>query len=135
VGMNIADKARLFAEARRVLKPGARFGLYEAMRGGDGDVAYPLPWADGDATSFVETPDTYRRLLAAAGFTVEHEADRSALVSEIGRKMREHVATSGPPPVGLQILLGPSMSARIANVMAAVDAGAIVPTEIIARAV
>ena len=30
--MNIADKAKLFAEARRVLKPGARFGVYDLMR-------------------------------------------------------------------------------------------------------
>ena len=32
VGMNIADKPRLFAEARRVLRPGATFALYEVMR-------------------------------------------------------------------------------------------------------
>ena len=133
VGMNIADKATLFAEARRVLKPGARFGLYEAMRG-DGAFAYPLPWADGEATSFVETPATYRRLLEAAGFAVEREVDRSALVAELGRQMRDHASRGGPPPVGLQILLGPSMSARIANVMKAVEAGAILPTEIVARA-
>jgi ubiquinone/menaquinone biosynthesis C-methylase UbiE len=133
VGMNIADKATLFAETRRVLKPGARFGLYEAMRG-DGAFGYPLPWADGEATSFVETPATYRRLLEAAGFAVEREVDRSAMVAEIGRQMREHAARGGPPPVGLQILLGPSMSARIANVMQAVESGAIRPTEIIAHA-
>ncbi len=134
VGMNIADKATLFAEARRVLRRGARFGLYEAMRG-DGAFAYPMPWADGEATSFVETPATYRRLLEAAGFTVEHEIDRGALVAAIGREMREQAARGGPPPVGLQILLGPSMSTRIGNVLAAVEAGAIRPTEIVARAV
>ena len=29
VGMNIADKATLFAEVRRVLRPGGRFMIYE----------------------------------------------------------------------------------------------------------
>ena len=66
--MNIADKATLFAEARRVLKAGARFGVYDAMRAGDGEIPYPMPWAETAETSFVETPATYRRLLEAAGF-------------------------------------------------------------------
>ena len=30
--MNIADKAQLFAEVRRVLKPGGVFGVYDVMR-------------------------------------------------------------------------------------------------------
>ena len=134
VGMNIADKAKVFAEAHRVLKPGSRFGVYEAMRGRDGDLAYPMPWAETPATSFVETPATYRRLLEAAGFTIEHEVDRSALVAELGRKMRETAARDGLPAVGLQILLGPSLPARMGNALAAIDAGILAPTEIIARA-
>src|SRR3546814_6866861 len=33
--MNIADKARLYREVARVLKPGGRFGLYDIMAGPD----------------------------------------------------------------------------------------------------
>lgn len=134
VGMNVADKAMLFAEARRVLRPGARFGIYEAMRGGDGPLPFPLPWAVSADTSFVETPDTYRRLLRAAGFVIESEQDRTALVRDAAQRMRDQAAKDGPPAVGLQVLFGALTQERIGNVMQAIGDGRIVPTEIIARA-
>ena len=55
VGMNIPDKPAVFAEVRRVLKPGAIFGVYEQMQVGDGEPTYPLPWAEDERSSFVET--------------------------------------------------------------------------------
>src|SRR5262249_19214206 len=60
VGMNIADKAALFAEVRRVCKPRGLFGIYDVMRERDGDLAFPVPWAMSPETSFVESAATYR---------------------------------------------------------------------------
>ncbi len=54
VGMNIAAKDRVFAEVRRVLEPDGLFAVYEQMRVGDGDLTYPMPWADDETSSFVE---------------------------------------------------------------------------------
>jgi SAM-dependent methyltransferase len=68
VGMNIADKAALFAEVRRVLKPGAVFGIHDVMREGEGEIRFPMPWASNADTSFVETASGYRQPLEAAGF-------------------------------------------------------------------
>ena len=33
-------------EARRVLRDGGTFAVYEVMRTGDGDLAFPIPWAE-----------------------------------------------------------------------------------------
>lgn len=113
-GMNIADKARLFTEVRRVLAPGGRFAVYEQMRTGDGDLPYPLPWADDERSSFVEQPERYAELLAAAGFTLELDEDRTAAVAAAG----------SPPPGALTPgdLFGPAFATRIANnVVAATD--------------
>ncbi len=132
--MNIPDKATLFAEARRVLKPGARLGVYDIMRAGAGEIPYPMLWAATAETSFVETPATYRRLLEAAGFAIVSERDRSDLVRTVVREMREQAARDGPPKVNLQAVIRPERTERFANAMRALEAGMIAPVEIIARA-
>ena len=67
VGMNIEDKAALFAEVRRVLKSGGLFALYEVVRDGAGEVTFPVPWANTPAISFLAPSSVYREGLMAAG--------------------------------------------------------------------
>src|SRR5688572_2561345 len=76
VGMNIPDKTALFREARRVLRNRGSFAVYEVMRTGDGDLAFPVPWAETPDLSALETPQTYRAAAKAAGFTLEGEENR-----------------------------------------------------------
>jgi SAM-dependent methyltransferase len=133
VGMNIADKRRLATEAHRVLAPGGLLAVYDAMRTGPGEVAFPLPWATTPATSFLATPEDYRAALVAAGFTIEGERRRTDLALATFRAMRERLATSGPPPLGLHLLMGESAPAKLANIMAGLEAGTFAPTELLAR--
>jgi SAM-dependent methyltransferase len=133
VGMNIEDKAKLFAETRRVLKPSGTFVVYDVMRMDDSPLPYPLPWAETEATSFVETPDTYRRLLEAAGFGIARERNRRDLALEQGRTMREYTAQHGVPPLGLHILMGPAAAPRLLNMMTILERGNIAPIEMVAR--
>ncbi len=134
VGMNIADKATLIAEVKRVLKPGAVFGIYDVMRAGDGAIAYPVPWASQPETSFVDSPATYRRLLGAAGFAVGHERDRRQFGIEFFRKMQQRIAESGPPPLGLHMVMGAEFPVKVGNLVDALERGALAPTEMISRA-
>lgn len=126
VGMNIADKAGVFAEVRRVLEPGGRFAVYEQMRVGEGELTYPLPWADDEASSFVETRDRYAELLEDAGFVVEHEEDRTAAN-----------AAAGPPARGALdpgTLFGPGFAERLGNNIAAAMTGTLGAVLMVARA-
>jgi SAM-dependent methyltransferase len=75
VQMNVADKARLYSEARRVLKDGGRFALWDITIGDGGELGYPLPWADHPARSDLVTPGELRAVVEAAGFTVKHWND------------------------------------------------------------
>jgi SAM-dependent methyltransferase len=135
VGMNIADKARLFADVRRVLKPGALFCVYEVMRAGEGDLPYPMPWAQSTETSFVETPEAYRRLLSAAGFKLEREQNRRSFVLDLAREMRAKIERDGLPALNQHVLIGPAARERLGNVMTTLERGTIAPVEMIARAV
>ena len=78
VGMNIADKPRLYAEIHRVLKPGGRFAFQE-IAAGDAAVSYfPLPWATDPADSFLVSTDAMCSMLVASGFVAESFEDASA---------------------------------------------------------
>jgi ubiquinone/menaquinone biosynthesis C-methylase UbiE len=134
VGMNIADKAALVAEVRRVLKPGGRFVVYDVMRLDNSTLPYPLPWSDGPGTSFVETPDTYRRLLETHGFGIERQRNQRDQALELGHTLRAHAAAHGVPPLGLHVVMGPTTPLRLANVMSMLERGSIAPIEIVARA-
>ena len=124
VGMNIAAKDRVFAEVRRVLEPDGLFAVYEQMRVGDGDLTFPMPWADDEMSSFVETRERYVELLQAAGFRIERDEDRTA-----------EVAAAGPPPPGALTpadLFGPGFAERIGNNIAATMHGILASVLIVA---
>jgi SAM-dependent methyltransferase len=136
VGMNIAAKAALFAEVRRVLKPGGEFAIYDVMREKDGELAFPVPWATVADTSFVEGSGTSRQLLEKAGFSISKERSRRDFAIEFFRQMRARATESaGPPPLGLHIVMGASAPQKVSNIIANLESGLIAPTEIIARAV
>ncbi|MFZ5791900.1 MAG: class I SAM-dependent methyltransferase [Pseudomonadota bacterium] len=134
VGMNIEDKARLFAEVARVLKPGSFFGIYDVMREGEGELVYPVPWASSLATSFVASAAVYRRLLEEVGFEVQQERGRREFAIEFFRKMRARAVQGGLPPLGLHILMGDTAPQKVANMIANLEAGLVAPTEIVAVA-
>jgi SAM-dependent methyltransferase len=135
VGMNIADKPALFREVRRVLKPGACFGVYDIMRAGEGELPYPMPWAMTLQTSFVEPAAHYRAALEGAGFSIDLERNHRDLGLRLGREMREKTARDGAPPAGPMVLMGASAPQRLGNVMAALSEGLIAPIEMVTKAV
>jgi SAM-dependent methyltransferase len=75
VTMNIADRSRFFAEAFRVLKPGAYFGHTEHGLGPTGSPYHPLPWSEDGSGEWLATPEQTVDALHEAGFVdieVEH---------------------------------------------------------------
>jgi ubiquinone/menaquinone biosynthesis C-methylase UbiE len=136
VGMNIRDKAALFAEVRRVLKPGSAFAIYDVMRAMEGgELTFPLPWASRPDISFVDSARTYRDLLEQAEFVVQVERSRRDFAIDFFRRMQARAAASGgPAPLGLHILMGASAQQKVKNILNNLEAGLIAPTEMIAQA-
>jgi sarcosine/dimethylglycine N-methyltransferase len=77
VQMNVADKSRLYQEARRVLVDGGRLAMWDITSGGLDDPDYPLPWADQSELTHLATPDQLRANVESAGFVIEHWSDLS----------------------------------------------------------
>ena len=134
VGMNIDDKRQLCAEVHRVLRPGACFGIYDVMRTGEGDLAYPVPWAATSETSAVHSLDDYRAALRAAEFTTTAERNRRDFALKFFAKLKARTTGArGPAPLGLHILMGDTTPRKIANMVTNIASGTIAPVEIVAR--
>lgn len=134
VGMNIPDKAALFAGIRRVLRDGGLLGIYDVMRLAPGELPYPLPWAADCGMDFAQDRATYRQALAEAGFVVTAESDMAGDAIALFEKMRARLVEGGPPPLGLHILMGPGHPAKTANMIAALNDGLVEPVRMVARA-
>ena len=78
VAMNIPDKATLYREMYRVLKPGGVLAIYDILAGPGGPVLFPVPWARLPETSFLVTLEQLRGLLEASGFEISVWEDTTA---------------------------------------------------------
>ncbi len=136
VGMNIEDKAGLFKEIYRVLKPGAVFGVYDVMRDGNGELAYPVPWAADSSTSHLSTPSEYSQALNENGFEVMEINNRIDFAMEFFRQLAEKTqASGGPPPLGLHTLMQKTTAEKVKNMIENISNGYIAPVEIVAKKV
>jgi ubiquinone/menaquinone biosynthesis C-methylase UbiE len=134
VSMNIADKAGLYRELWRVLKPGAWLLLSEIARGSGPDLDYPTPWASSAATSFLVTPQQTRQGLLQAGFEVlmlEDTLDKARDYAARSRALVERGAK--PPHRAVMLIHGDVASRAMANSARAIKEGRALPVEVLAR--
>jgi ubiquinone/menaquinone biosynthesis C-methylase UbiE len=106
VAMNIPAKDKMYAEARRILKPSGIFAVYDVLQGEGGDVLYPVPWARDQSISYLVTPDELVSLLRTAAFSILAAHDSTEESQKFFEAMMERMAQSGAPPVGWQLFLG-----------------------------
>ena len=114
VAMNIAAKDKMYAEARRILKPGSRFVAYDVLQGEGGEVLFPVPWAREPSISHLATPDTMPALLSNAGFTILKVEDSTEEGQRWFEEMSGRLASSAPA-VTFQAFLGNDFPAMARN--------------------
>ena len=115
VAMNIPDKSAIYTEARRVLKPGARFGIYDILQGEGGDALYPAPWASEPSISHLATPEEMSEHLLAAGFNVLHKMDSTLESYHWLRERTEQLKSEKSLPVTTKLLFGSNATEMTQN--------------------
>lgn len=131
--MNIADRAGLYREIARVLKPGAVLCVYDVMQGAGDALKFPVPWAETAATSHLVTPQQMQALLDATGFDIVEIEDRTAFARDVFQRSLSKAAAGGVPPLGLHIVMGANAREKQHNMLAAIESGAIAPMMMVAR--
>jgi len=134
VGMNNADKELLMSELYRVVRPGAKVGIYDVMCVNDGDLTFPVPWAAGPEGSSVASVPTYKAALERSGFSIIAERNRRDFALEFFAQLQAKAASAkGAPPLGLHILMGGTAPIKVKNMIENILRNVIAPVEIIAE--
>ena len=117
VQMNIADKRAFYAELARVLKRGGRLVYHDIFAGGGGPVHFPVPWAETPDISFLAAPGEAQGHVEALGLRFVELTDRTPQATAWFEATLERIAQSGPPPLGLHLLMGPTARVKFANML------------------
>lgn len=133
VAMNIQDKAQLYHEMYRVLKPGGTLAIYDVLAGPSGPVLFPVPWARTPDTSFLVQPDELRKLLEETGFTITDWSDTTERARTWFVSLAEKIQKEGLPSLGFHILMGADFKVMAQNQGRNLQEGGIVLAQIVAR--
>jgi SAM-dependent methyltransferase len=133
VTMNVADRRKFFAEAYRVLKPGAFFALTEHGLGEKGNPHYPVPWSDDGSVAYLVPPSETRTVLEETGFEHIVVEDTGAKYVAGYKVMVEKAERGALPPLGIHILMGETASQKMRNAARNIEEGRTHPIQLICR--
>jgi SAM-dependent methyltransferase len=133
VTMNVADRLAFFAEAYRVLKPGAFFALTEHGLGEKGDPHYPVPWSIDGSGAYLVTPSETRALLQQAGFIDIRMEDTGAKYAAGYKAAIEKAQKGELPPLGVHLLMGETAPQKTRNALRNIEEGRTHPIQVICR--
>jgi SAM-dependent methyltransferase len=133
VTMNVARRPAFFAEAWRVLKPGAFFALTEHGLGASGDPLYPVPWSADGSGSYLVPPAQTREYLESAGFRDVRIMDTGPKYLAAYNAVIEKADKGQLPALGIHVLMGESAMPKMRNAARNIDEGRTHPIEVHCR--
>ena len=123
--MNIADKDKFYAEIARVLRLGGRL-LFHDIFAGSGDPEFPVPWAEDASISNLATEADARHSIERSGLAVTTWQNKVATSIDWFTATLARLESSGPPPVGIHLLMGESARIKLRNYLAGLKQGRLI---------
>jgi SAM-dependent methyltransferase len=133
VTMNVADRHGFFAEAFRVLRPGAFFALTEHGLGPTGDPHHPVPWSADGTGAYLVPPSESRAILERTGFENVVVEDTGAKYVAAYKAVIEKAEKGDLPPLGIHLLMGETALQKTRNAARNIEEGRTHPIQVICR--
>lgn len=133
VTMNVPDRDKFFAEAFRVLRPGAFFALTEHGMGDASPPHHPVPWSDDGSHEHLMRPAETVERLRRAGFEDIQLTETGEKYLQGYRHVLALAAKGELPRLGVHILLGDAAPAKTRNAARNIEEGRTIPVQIICR--
>ena len=121
MNMNVEDKRAWLNETYRVLKPGGRAIFYEVCAHKNRHLHFPVPWAQDSSMSFLVPPESFREMIASAGFEIAVWNDKTDLAQEAFANAREPVGEPKLPVLGVYLLVGSDIQTKAYNLRRNLD--------------
>ena len=119
VAMNIADKATLYSEIARVLKPDGKLAINDIVAGTSDRLRFPLPWSPEPRWNHLLDAEALKQELENAGLTPITWQDKTEDAKTWDAAMRVTAGTDA------QQIFGPDFQAMAANLGKAIEDGAV----------
>lgn len=116
VQMNIPSKDQLALELARILRPDGILVFHEIFSVSGAEPHLPAPWADQASGSFLVSAEDFRRALEGAGLQTIQWEDVTKPSRQWFDAVTQRLAGSGPPPLGLHLLMGEAARTKLENV-------------------
>ncbi len=133
VQMNIADKGAFYGEIARVLRPGGYLLFHDIFAGAANRFHFPVPWAEDESLNFLVTPEAVREMLMKLGFSIREWEDVSETSLEWFRATLAALEKSGPPPLGVHLLMGENAKDKFRNQIENLEQGSMVVVQAVAE--
>ncbi len=133
VTMNVSDRDLFFAEAYRVLRPGAFFALTEHGLGNGDPLYHPVPWSDDGTHEYLVRPEETVERLRSAGFNEIELTETGEKYLQGYRNVIALAERGELPRLGVHILLGNAAPAKTGNAARNIEEGRSRPVKIICR--
>lgn len=130
---NVADKAALFTEISRLLKPGGSLAFHEYLKGNEEKLRYPVFWAAESSISFLSTVEPMKRILTKSGFKERTWHDTTERSIAFFEKVSRSNQRGDRPPLGTRLILGEDASLKVANVLHNLRSGATLVVQAVYR--